>query len=130
LHGPVAANTRDDTIDAVPEMRTPDGEWRVEVIRSRGGQVFRVRRRAVIGARGGRGWAPIGQIRRTVGEVAELLGDAFGEFVDANLILATGRQRHRSPRRVGHPRQSDRWARARVTLNLRNDRPAPAPVPT
>jgi hypothetical protein len=64
-------------------MRTPDGQWRVEVIRTRGGEVFRVRRRAVIGAHGGPGWAPIGQIRRTVGEVAELLGDSFAELVDA-----------------------------------------------
>jgi hypothetical protein len=47
-------------------MRTPDGVWRVEVIRTRGGEVFRVRRRAVIGAHGGRGWAPIGKIRGTV----------------------------------------------------------------
>lgn len=63
-------------------MRTPDGVWRVEVIRTRGGEVFRVRRRAVIGAYGGRGWAPTGQIRATVGEVAELLGDAFAELVE------------------------------------------------
>jgi hypothetical protein len=68
----------------VPEMRTPDGEWRVEVIRTRGGEVFRVRRRAVIGAQSGAGWAPIGQIRRTVGEVAELLGDeAFAELYES-----------------------------------------------
>jgi hypothetical protein len=35
----------------------------------------------VIGAHGG--WAPIGQIRCTVGVVAELLGDAFAESAEA-----------------------------------------------
>jgi hypothetical protein len=28
-------------------------------------------------------WAPIGQIRRTVGEVAEVLGDVFPELVES-----------------------------------------------
>jgi hypothetical protein len=64
-------------------MVTPDGVWPVEVIRNRfGTEVFRVRRRAVIGAHGGRAWAPIGQIRGTVAEVAKLLGDAFPLLVD------------------------------------------------
>jgi hypothetical protein len=63
-------------------MVTPDGVWRVEVLTTRGGQVFRVRRRAVISAHGGAGWAPIGQIRRTVHEVAALLGDRFVDLVD------------------------------------------------
>jgi hypothetical protein len=62
-------------------MVTPDGLWRVEVITTRGGQVFRVRRRAVIGA--SRGWAPTGKLRRTVVEVQALLGDAFADLVDA-----------------------------------------------
>jgi hypothetical protein len=65
-------------------MRTPDGEWTVEVIRTRGGEVFRVRRRAVIGAHGrtGAGRRPE-RFRSTVAEVAELLGDAFPLLVDA-----------------------------------------------
>lgn len=63
-------------------MLAPDGVWRVEVIRTRGSQVFRVRQRAVIGAHGGAGWAPIGKIRTTVSEVAELLGEAFAELVE------------------------------------------------
>jgi hypothetical protein len=55
-------------------MVTPDGRWAVEVIRTRGGEVFRVRERATIGA-------PIGKIRSAVAEVAEVLGDDFGELV-------------------------------------------------
>ena len=62
-------------------MATPDGRWKVEVIRTRGGEVFRVRQRAIIGPHGGAGWAPIGKMRRTVTEVAELLGDDFAELV-------------------------------------------------
>lgn len=49
---------------------------------TRAGQVFRVRHRAVIGAHGGAAWAPIGQIRRSVAEVADLLGDRFVDLVD------------------------------------------------
>lgn len=63
-------------------MRTPDGEWTVEVIRTRAGECFRVRRRAVIGAYGARGWAPIGQIRSTVAQVAETLGPRFADLVE------------------------------------------------
>jgi hypothetical protein len=66
----------------MPEMRTPDGVWRVEEIRTRGGELLRVRRRAIMGAHGGRGWAPIGQIRATVAEVADLMGNAFAELVE------------------------------------------------
>ena len=62
-------------------MVTPDGRWAVEVIRTRGGEVFRVRERAIIGAHGGAGWSPIVKIRLAVAEVAELLGDDFGELV-------------------------------------------------
>ena len=40
-----------------------------------------MRQRAIIGAHGAAGWAPIGKIRRTVAEVAELLGDDFPELV-------------------------------------------------
>jgi hypothetical protein len=47
-------------------MVTPDGMWRVEAIRTRAGEVFRVRRGTVIGVHGGRGWAPTGQIRTGV----------------------------------------------------------------
>jgi hypothetical protein len=63
-------------------MVTPDGVWRVEVIRTRGGEVFRVRRRAIIGAQGGRGCAPTGQIRSTVAEVQTLLGASFAQLAD------------------------------------------------
>ena len=63
-------------------MATPDGRWTVEVVHAvRRPEVFRVRERAIIGAHGGTGWAPIGKIRRTVAEVAELLGDEFTELV-------------------------------------------------
>ena len=62
-------------------MATPDGRWTVEVIRTRAGEVFRVRQRAIIGAHGGAGWAPIGKIRRMVAEVADLLGADFPELV-------------------------------------------------
>ena len=64
-------------------MATPDGAWGVEVLRTRSGEIFQVHRRAVIGMHGGAGWAPTGQIRRTLGEVQSLLGDAFLELVDA-----------------------------------------------
>jgi hypothetical protein len=37
----------------------------------------------VIGAHGGAGWTPIGQIRWTGGEVADMLGDASAELIDA-----------------------------------------------
>ena len=62
-------------------MRTPDGVWTVEVTRTRSGELFRVRRRAVIASK--RGWAPTGQIRTTVAEVAELLGPAFADLAEA-----------------------------------------------
>ena len=62
-------------------MLTPDGRWTVEVIRTRAAEVFRVRERAIIGVHGGAGWAPIGKIRRTVAEVAELLGADLAELV-------------------------------------------------
>jgi hypothetical protein len=63
-------------------MRTPDGAWRVEVIRTHGGEVARVR-----------SWAGHRRERRTglgsdrrdpqhVAEVMELLGDAFADLVD------------------------------------------------
>ena len=65
-------------------MATPDGRWTVAVIHAYGGrEVFRVRERAIIGARGGVGWAPIGKIRRTVAEVAEVLGENFVEVIQA-----------------------------------------------
>jgi hypothetical protein len=64
-------------------MVTPDGAWRVEVICTQAGELFRVRRRAIIGAHGGRGWAPTGQLRFSVTEVAATLGDAFADLVVA-----------------------------------------------
>lgn len=63
-------------------MRTPDGKWTVEVLRTRNGECFRVRRRAIIGAHGGAGWAPIGQIRSTPAEVQQLLGNDFARLVE------------------------------------------------
>jgi hypothetical protein len=63
-------------------MRTLDGQWTVEILRTRNGEVFRVRRRAIIGAHGGSGWAAIGQIRSTVAEVAQLLGESFALLVE------------------------------------------------
>jgi hypothetical protein len=59
-------------------MRTGDGTWTVEVLTTRGGQVFRVRRLGMI--RSDRGWGPIGQLRLTVDEVRDLLGDAFADL--------------------------------------------------
>ena len=68
---------------AVAVMRTPDGRWTIEVIHAfRGREVLRVHERAIIGAHGGAGWAPIGKIRRTVREVAELLDEDFADLVD------------------------------------------------
>jgi len=58
-------------------MRTPDGEWTVEVLRTRAGECLRVRRRLRPGQISPTGWAPTGQIRATVAQVADLLGDAF-----------------------------------------------------
>lgn len=69
--------------DAVPApaVVTPDGVRRVEVITTRAGQVFRIRRRTLIGS--SRGWAATGKVRFSVAEVREMLGDAFGHLVDA-----------------------------------------------
>src|SRR4051794_17514477 len=61
----------------VAAMATPHGVWRVDVLRTRSGEVFHVHRRAVIGVHGGAGWAPSGQIRRTVGEVPTMVSNAF-----------------------------------------------------
>ena len=46
-------------------------------VEPRGGEVLRVRRRAIIGVHGGAGWASIGQIRLSIAEVAETMGDAL-----------------------------------------------------
>ena len=70
-------------LHVVAAMATPDGVWRVEVLRTRAGEVFQVHRRALIGVHGGAGWAPTGHIRRTVTEVQTLLGDAFANLIDA-----------------------------------------------
>jgi hypothetical protein len=60
-------------------MRTPDGEWTVELVRFRGGrEVFRVRRRSIAPAAAG--WWPTGQIRTSVEEVRQLLGDRFADL--------------------------------------------------
>jgi hypothetical protein len=63
-------------------MATPDGAWRVDVVRTRSCQVFQVRQRAVVGFHGDSGWGPTGQIRQTVAEVQALLGDAFADLVE------------------------------------------------
>lgn len=63
-------------------MVTPDGRWRVEVVRYRGGrEMFKVHQPMRVG-RSARGWWPTGQLRATVAEVQALLGDAFAELVD------------------------------------------------
>ena len=53
---------RDRGVQPERRARGTYGAWRVEVVRTRGGEVFRVRRRAVIGAHGGRGWARIDEL--------------------------------------------------------------------
>jgi hypothetical protein len=63
-------------------MRTPNGEWTVEVFRTRGGERFRVRRRTIIGAHSGRGREPIGQVHFSVDDVSELLGPRFADLVE------------------------------------------------
>jgi hypothetical protein len=55
-------------------MATPDRAWRVEVLRTRSGEVFQLHRRAIIGMHGGPGWARTGQIRRSVAKVQGLVG--------------------------------------------------------
>ena len=69
--------------DLVAAMATPDGVWRVEVLRTRSGEIFEVHRRAATGTYSGAGWAPSGQIRRTVAEVQSLLGAAFADLIHA-----------------------------------------------
>lgn len=59
-----------------PTMRTADGRWSVEVITTRGGQSFRVKRLDTVTPVGS-GWTPTGQLVATIGEVRELLGDDF-----------------------------------------------------
>jgi hypothetical protein len=66
----------------VAAMATPDGVWRIDVLRTRSGEVFQMHRRGVIGMYGGAGWAPTGQIRRSVTEVQALLGDALAALAD------------------------------------------------
>jgi hypothetical protein len=63
-------------------MRTPDGEWTVEVLRVRGNECFRVSRPTRGGQIGRSGWGPTGQLRFTVAEVQATLGDAFAELVE------------------------------------------------
>jgi hypothetical protein len=62
-------------------MRTGDGRWSVEVMTTRGGQSFRVRRLDVVLAPGS-GWGPTGRLVATIGEVRELLGDAFATLTE------------------------------------------------
>jgi hypothetical protein len=58
-------------------MRTPDGLWRVEVLRFRTGtEMFRVRQPLRVAA-SERGWWPTGQLCATVAEVQRLLGESF-----------------------------------------------------
>jgi hypothetical protein len=63
-------------------MRTADGRWSVEVITTRGGQSFRVKRLdGVMPA--GSGWTPTGHLVRTIDEVREILGgDAFATLTE------------------------------------------------
>jgi hypothetical protein len=60
-------------------MRTPDGKWTVDLLTTHGDTLFRVRRRAAIGAHGGAGCTPIG-IGVTIDEVSELLGDDLADL--------------------------------------------------
>jgi hypothetical protein len=62
-------------------MRTPGGEWTVAILGPRMGECRRVRQRAFI-AHGGRGRAPIGQLRFTVDRVSELLGPRFADLAE------------------------------------------------
>jgi hypothetical protein len=62
-------------------MATPDGRWIVEVIRTRLAKSSACASEPSSARTAVRGWAPIGKIRLTVAEVAELLGDDFIELV-------------------------------------------------
>jgi hypothetical protein len=61
-------------------MRTPDGEWTVEVVQYGGGACFRVRRAIRPGQFSRTGWAPTGQLRFSIAEVRDLLGDRFADL--------------------------------------------------
>ncbi|WP_375481244.1 hypothetical protein [uncultured Jatrophihabitans sp.] len=64
-----------------PTMRTADGRWTVEVLTTRGGQAFRVKRLDQIPASGS-GLPTHGTLVRTIGEVRELLGDSFATLAE------------------------------------------------
>lgn len=68
-----------------PTMRTTDGRWQVEVLTTRGGQSFRVKRLDTVSVGT---WTPTGQLVRTIAEVRHLLGDAFD-------LLTEDRRTHR-----------------------------------
>ena len=60
-----------------PKMRTADGVWQVEVITGRTGQQsFRVKRLDTV-MPASSGWTPTGQLVATIGEVRDIIGDAF-----------------------------------------------------
>jgi hypothetical protein len=70
-------------------MRTTDGRWQVEVLTTRGGQSFRVKRLDQVASPGT--WTPTGQLVATIGEVREvreILGDSFE-------LLTEDRRAHR-----------------------------------
>ena len=62
-------------------MRTRDGVWSVEVITTRGGQSFRVKRLDTVTPPGS-GWTATGQLVATIGEVKAILGEAFDDLVE------------------------------------------------
>ena len=63
-------------------MQTANGRWSVEVITGRTGkQSFRVKRLDTV-MPASSGWTPTGQIVATIGEVRELLGDAYGTLTE------------------------------------------------
>ena len=57
-------------------MRTANGVWQVEVITTRGGQSFQVKRLDTV-MPASSGWTPTGQLVATIEEVRDIVGDAF-----------------------------------------------------
>src|SRR4051794_5569909 len=64
----------------VQMMRTPDGEWTVEVLRVGARECFRVRRAIRPGQFSRSGWAPTGVLSFSVEEVRTTVGDRFADL--------------------------------------------------
>jgi hypothetical protein len=71
-------------------MRTADGRWSVEVITTRGGQSFRVKRLDTV-MPAGSGWTPTGKLVFTIDEVRDLLGEDFATLTEVDASSAPGR---------------------------------------